>query len=153
LLYTLDAQVTLDHRGVRAAGTLKALGANVRVTGNVNPNGTFNLTGSARASLGPISGNAGFSFVNTGSRVALSAALSAGVSTHVLGVKVGGSIAANVAIAATSAGLSYSARGSSKLFVGPVTIGPEVRISNRELAIRLDARPVLDHWLKVPLPA
>jgi hypothetical protein len=153
LFYRIDGDITLDNNGVRAAGTMKALGANVRVTGNINSNGTFNLTGKARAALGPISGDANFRFVNTGSRVSMSAALDARLATKVLGVDVGGSIAANVAIGATGSGLTYSARGSAKLFVGPVTIGPEVQISNRELAIRLDARPVLDHWLRVPLPA
>jgi hypothetical protein len=152
-LYTMNASVVLDNTGVRASGTMKALGTNVRVNGSVLPSGRFTLTGDARVGLGPLSGTGRFTLRNTGSSVRLAASLSSRLSTTIAGVQVGGSVSASMSIGVNSRGLTYSGSGSASLFVGQISIGPSFSISNNQLAIGIDARPVLEAMVRVPLPA
>lgn len=152
-LYTMNGSVVVDNAGARASGTMRALGTNVRVTGSVLSDGRFSLTGNANVNLGPLSGRGNFTLRNTGSAVSFGAGMNSTLATTISGVSVGGSVSANIAIGVNSRGLNYSGSGSANLFVGAISIGPSVSISNRQLAIRIQATPIIDEWLRIPLPA
>jgi hypothetical protein len=152
-VYTMKGSLVVDNAGARASAMMTALGTNLRVSGEVRPDGKFTLIGNARVKLGPLSGTGSFSLRNTGRAVTFGAALDSRLSITIAGIAVGGRVNASMSIGANANGLVYSGGGSARLVAGAINIGPSFRISNNELAIRIDARPVLEAEVRVALPA
>jgi hypothetical protein len=152
-VYTMKGSVVLDNAGVRASGTMTALGTSVRVNGNILTDGRFTLSGRANVALGPLRGNANFSLMNNNRAVSFGAAFSATAAISVLGVEVGGRVNAQFAFGANRAGLTYAGSGSAALFTGPISVGAIVGISNRNLALGLDLGLLGKPTVNIPLPA
>jgi hypothetical protein len=151
--FTVNGSIVVDNAGARLRGTAGALGTRVMLDGNVLPDGRFTLTGRANVNLGPLRGSGNFTLRNTNRAVTFGAGFDARLSTHVLGVEVGGRVNANLSFRATNRGLTYSGRGSAALFAGSISVGPHVAISNRNLAIGIDLGLLGKPTINVPLPA
>jgi hypothetical protein len=151
--YTMNGSIVVDNNGARASGTMRALGTNVRVYGSVQGDGRFSLTGKANVNLGPLSGNANFSLVNTNRAVNFGASFNAKAAITVVGVEIGGKVDAKLAFGVNSRGITYSGSGSAVLFAGPVSVGPIIGISNNNLAIGVDLGLLGKPTVNIPLPA
>jgi len=152
-LYTMNGSLVVDNNGARASGTMRALGTNARVYGTVQGDGRFSLTGNASVNLGPLSGRANFSLINTNRAVNFGAAFNARAAFTVLNVGIGGSVDARLAFGVNSRGITYSGSGSAALFAGPVSVGPVISISSNNLAIGVDLGILGRPTVNIPLPA
>jgi len=103
--------------------------------------------------LGPLSGRASFSLINTNRAVNFGASFNATAAFTVLNVDVGGKIDARLAFGVGSRGITYSGSGSASLFAGPISVGPIISISSNNLAIGVDLGILGRPTVNVPLPA
>lgn len=68
-----DVILTLDNSGVTAVGKVRALGAQVSLTGKVHANGNFSLAGKANVAFSGFSGTASFLLSQAGGKVSFTA--------------------------------------------------------------------------------